>query len=80
VDVYAKVPCKVALEHPKLVAFAAGATLKASAVTAPIVKVRAMPHFFAFINCLHSGGDHSDRLFSFPLVQAESGGQSGHVL
>ena len=54
VDVYAKVPCKVALEHPLSSAFAVGDMARASAVTAAIVKVLAMLHFmiisFAFIN------------------------------
>jgi hypothetical protein len=55
------VPIKVAFEHPLFTnwAFAMGAVLKASAVTAAIAKVLAMLHFmiisFAFINCLHSG-------------------------
>jgi len=54
VDVYAKVPCKVELEHPLSSAFAVGDMARASAVTAAIVKVLAMLHFmiisFAFIN------------------------------
>jgi hypothetical protein len=39
VDVYAKVPRKVALEQPLSSAFAMGATLETSAVTAAIVKL-----------------------------------------
>jgi hypothetical protein len=40
VDVYAKVPCKVALEHPLFWAFAVGDMQRASAVmTAAIAKV-----------------------------------------
>jgi hypothetical protein len=42
VDVYAKVPIREALEHPLSWAVAVGATLKARAVTAAIVKVFAM--------------------------------------
>jgi hypothetical protein len=54
VDVYAKVPCTVALVHPLSSALAVGDMARASAVNAAIVKVLAMLHFmiisFAFIN------------------------------
>src|SRR5712692_9358729 len=60
VDVNAKVPLRLALEHPLSLALAVGAMPRASAVTAAIVKVfamvlRFMILFFAFISCLHSG-------------------------
>jgi hypothetical protein len=85
VDVNAKVPFKVAFEHPLSSAFAMGATAKPSAVTAAIAIVFATVLRFmilssVFINGLYSGGDHSDRLFSFLVVQAERNGESGHVL
>jgi hypothetical protein len=53
-------PLMESLEHPLSSAFAVGATLRANAVTAAIVKLfamvlRVMIISFAFISCLHFG-------------------------
>jgi hypothetical protein len=71
--VWAKVPFSVKFEQPLLSAFAVGAMARANAVTAAIAKffamvLRCIINSFVFINCLFPGGDHSDRLFSFPPV------------
>src|SRR5579883_1146279 len=60
VVVTANVPLREAFEHPLSSAFAVGAGLRASAVTAAIVKffamvLRFMIISFAFISCLHFG-------------------------
>src|SRR5712675_2068737 len=73
VDVYAKVPFRVSLEHALLSAFAVGAMPRASAVTAAIVKVfamvlRFMIISFGFLDCFHAG--QRRRCFLSP-VQAE---------
>src|SRR6516225_8671654 len=69
VPVYAKVPWRLALEHPLSAALIVGTMPRASALTAAIVKVvamvlRFMIISFAFISCSIQGGD-SDYLFSF---------------
>src|SRR5690349_2440309 len=46
VDVYAKVPCRLAVEHPLSSALAAGAMHRVSAATAAIVKVFAIVLLF----------------------------------
>ena len=85
VPVYAKVPWRLALEHPLSAALIVGAVPRASALTAAIVTVfamvlRFMIISFAFISCSIQGGDHSDYPVLLPLVQARSDGKSGHVL
>src|SRR5262249_59371253 len=50
VDVYAKVPRKVSLEHPLSSAFAVGAMARANAVIAAAVKVLAMMLRFMMVS------------------------------
>ena len=78
-------PYRVAREHPLLLAFAAGATASASAVTAAIVKavaisLRFMIISFAFINFLQSWKEIIPTPFSLRRYRRQQTSKAATIL